>query len=281
MATNHVPVLLRETLEFLSPRKGETVIDCTLGLGGHAEGFADRIGRRGKLIGIDADEENLREGKQRVQGLQGLQGNFRDIASFDLPSCDILFADLGVSSPHLDDPERGFSFRAEGPLDCRYDQTRGQTASELIVDLSVEQLGRIFSEYGEVERARPLARAVKEKEPRTTNDLVCVAEEVYGFRAKKVLPQIFQTLRIAVNDEMGALTSLLEYGPSLLKSGGRFGIISYHSLEDRMVKQRFRALSRGGASYQLLTPKAIQPKMEEIDTNPRARSARLRAICKL
>jgi len=289
----HIPVLHSTVLDLLDPKDGETVIDVTLGLGGHAKAFLERIGSKGKLFGLDADKENLENAQMKShENAEMIHANFRELPSLNLPSCDVLFADLGLSSPHLDDPSRGFSFRSEAPLDCRYDRSGGLTAAEILKRSSEEELVRIFKEYGELQKSHTLSRQIKENMPETTTDLVSIAEKVYGFRAKKMLPQVFQALRIAVNDEIGALQSLLEHGLALLKPGGRMAIISYHSLEDRMVKQRFRALTKAtkdsitGApiappSFELLTKKAIQPTLEEIENNPRARSARLRAIKKL
>lgn len=285
----HTPVLLNEAIDLLDPKPGETVVDLTTGLGGHAKAFIERIGPRGKLICLDADEENLSESRKNISGknVEFLHANFREISSLNLPQCDILFADLGVSSPHIDDPKRGFTFREESPLDCRFDQSRGEPASVLLQNASERELARIFAEYGELKHVRKLVRSIvttRVKKPfLQSSDLVFAAESVFGWEAKKVLPQIFQAMRMAVNDEGGALTSLLDAGPSFLTQGGRFGMISYHSLEDRMVKQRFRSLSAEGAAiapYTLLTKKPVRPSMQEISHNPRARSAVFRILQK-
>lgn len=313
----HTPVLLRESLNLLTPKPGEVVVDVTLGLGGHALAFLERIGGKGKLIGIDADERNLEAtavllerantstalsagsvsesrgfstrrpfGSPRSKRTEFIHANFRDLPALHLPQCDILFADLGLSSPHLDDPERGFSFRSDAPLDMRFDQTQGESASDLLRQAEEGYLLKIFREYGELSDARPLVKAIltrRKKNPlQRTSDLVDAAKEAYGWKAQKLLPQIFQALRIAVNDEIGALASLLEHGPLLLSQGGRMGVISFHSLEDRMVKQRFASLTPRGAvsQYTLLTPKPIKPTMGEVAANPRARSARLRILRK-
>ena len=298
----HIPVLRDVSLKYLDPQSGESVIDCTLGLGGHATSFLERIGKKGKLIGIDADEMNLSNSVVRVRepalpkkNVELLHANFRDLPTLDLPPCDVLFADLGLSSPHIDDPARGFTFREDGPLDCRFDQSQGLPASHLLQNNSETELIKLFQEYAEVQKAHLLVRGIidaREKSPlQSSSDLVSIVEETYGFKAKRVLPQIFQALRIAVNDEMEALKILLEHGPLLLKPNGRMGIISYHSLEDRMVKQRFRALTQATkdpitgadlapASFTLLTKKALQPTLEEVESNPRSRSAKLRIIQK-
>ncbi|MBI3619509.1 16S rRNA (cytosine(1402)-N(4))-methyltransferase RsmH [Candidatus Peregrinibacteria bacterium] len=309
----HIPVL-RDTFtlesgdehstvySILNPQSEETIIDVTLGLGGHAIGFLERIGPTGKLIGIDADPENIRLAEERLEPWKDqttiIHGNFRDLQSLDLPTVDILFADLGLSSPHLDDAARGFTFREDGPLDLRFDRTRGKTAAEWIASCSEKSLSHIFHAYGELREHRRLASVIvralqgEKRGFSTTAALRSLIEKTFGYRAPQLLPQVFQALRIAVNDELGALGSLLEHGPSLLKTGGRMGIISYHSLEDRMVKQAFRALSTGTkdertggiavpASFKLLTKKAVVPCPEEIARNPRSRSAKFRAMTKL
>ncbi|HLD07885.1 MAG TPA: 16S rRNA (cytosine(1402)-N(4))-methyltransferase RsmH [Candidatus Peribacterales bacterium] len=295
----HTPVLLREALESLDPKSGEVVIDVTLGLGGHAMGFLERIGSKGRLIGIDADQKNLETSRKNLQGknVTLIYGNFRDLpillsqvrstAGTAVPQCDILFADLGLSSVHIDDPLRGFTFRSVSPLDCRFDQMSGRPASALLSEASEGELLRIFTEYGELPNVRLFVQAILAergaKRLERSSDLVLLAEKVFTWRTKKFLPQIFQALRIAVNDEIGALSVLLEHGPLLLSQGGRMGVISYHSLEDRMVKERFSGLTQGGklASYELLTKKPIKPTMEEVGRNPRSRSAILRILKKL
>lgn len=295
----HIPVLQHEVINILNPKSGEVVADVTLGIGGHAKAFLEKIGKKGKLIGLDADEKNIEEAAKILKGANVtiIRENFRNLPSIqNLQGLHILFADLGLSSPHIDDPNRGFSFREESPLDCRFDQSQGQSASALLMQESEEELAAIFKEYGELERAHLFARAIvagrAKAAIKTTSDLVAIAEEIYKWKTKKHLPKIFQALRIAVNDEIGALKSLLEHGPGLLKPGGRMGVISYHSLEDRLVKRRFRELTTAPkdamtganltpASYELLTKKAVQATLEEIENNPRARSARFRVIRKM
>ena len=183
----HIPVLHRKVLEILLPKKGEIVVDVTIGLGGHAVLFLQAIGSSGTLIGLDADSGNLKIAERTI-GAKNValhHANFSEVSSLGLPPCDILFADLGLSSPHLDDPNRGFSFRGDGPLDCRYDQTKGVSAAELISQRSEEDIASIFHKYGEVKRSRTLASAVKSKSPQTTVELVSVIEEVFDWRAKK------------------------------------------------------------------------------------------------
>ncbi|MFA6039070.1 MAG: 16S rRNA (cytosine(1402)-N(4))-methyltransferase RsmH [Candidatus Peribacteraceae bacterium] len=298
----HIPVLLTgETsplFTFLSPQEGEKVLDATLGLGGHAQAFLGRIGAQGHLYGVDADALNLEEAGKRLAQVAGnvtcIQGNFRGIASMGLPMLDVIFADLGVSSPHFDDPSRGFTFRADAPLDLRFDRTQGQTAAALIATAPQEELKHIFQAFGEMRGSGRLASVLYHdvrhgKAIRTTAEFRALIERLYGFRAPSILPQAFQALRIAVNDELGALAEFLKAAPPLLAPGGRMGVISYHSLEDRMVKNAFRALcttekdditgaDTAAAPFILLTKKAVVPSAEEQKSNPRARSAKFRAI---
>jgi 16S rRNA (cytosine1402-N4)-methyltransferase len=303
----HTPVLHTTILDLLAPKEGDVVLDVTVGLGGHAQSFLEKIGPQGKLIGIDADEENLQEVKKvlnvaKVQNVTLLHTNFRNLQSLPhllhLPhfSCHILFADLGVSSPHFDDARRGFSFRFDGPLDCRFDRSKGETGAELLMQANEQELLRIFKDYGELRGAKKLVYGILESRSAhpiaTTQDLRRLTEAAFGWRAKSVLPQVFQALRIAVNDELGALKILLTEGPKLLKKGGRMGIMSFHSLEDRMVKQSFRELATplkhpvtgapiSNPPFHLLTPHPITATLSEIEKNPRARSAKFRAIARV
>jgi 16S rRNA (cytosine1402-N4)-methyltransferase len=294
----HAPVLVRELLALLSLQPGETVLDVTVGLGGHARHFLEAIGPSGSLIGIDADAPNLALAQISLQPWRSqvklLHGNFRDLRKFELPFSDVLFADLGLSSVHVDDPQRGFTFRAEAPLDLRYDRSCGETAAHYLARSSEGEIREILRIYGELWReAHRLAKAMhaEAKNMRKTVDLRRCIEGVFGYRAPRILPQIFQALRIAVNDELGALRVLLQEGPQYLKSGGRFAVISYHSLEDRLVKEAFRKLCMPPqdpltgrithpAPFEFLTRKPVRPAGEEIESNSRARSARLRVICK-
>jgi 16S rRNA (cytosine1402-N4)-methyltransferase len=292
----HIPVLLPTVLEVLQPQEGDSVLDVTLGLGGHAEAFLQKIGPNGRLTGIDADPANLLLAEERLKPFAPaalfVHANFAQIPTLGLSPFDIIFADLGVSSPHFDDPERGFSFRFDGPLDLRYDRSIGLTAADLIRSLEDEPLAGIFCDYGELVReAGRLGRGLAGKEFATTTALRTAVEELFGYRAKQILPQVFQALRIAVNDEMGALRTFLETAPTLLKTGGRIGVLSYHSLEDRMVKQSFKDLCEPirddltgqvtvPAPFELMTRKAIQATEQEIAENQRSRSVRFRAVRK-
>jgi 16S rRNA (cytosine1402-N4)-methyltransferase len=284
-------------LGILQPKSGDRVLDVTLGLAGHARAFLEKIGPRGTLIGIDADAENMETARSNLLSWQKqvtlIHGNFRDVASLVREPVDILFADLGVSSPHFDDPSRGFTFRMDAPLDLRFDQSSGKTAAELLQEGDEEDIGKTFAQYGEFKGGFRLAHAIvsqrKTTPMETTAQFKAIVDDLFGYRAPQILPQIFQALRIRVNDEMGALESLLASVPRLLRPGGRAGIISYHSLEDRLVKRCFRSLTTperdeltGGdlrpAPFVLLTRKSVTPSPSEIRKNPRARSARFRAV---
>lgn len=290
---SHTPVLLETVLSVLDPKPGESVLDVTTGLGGHARAFLERTAPDGRLIALDADPDNLALAREHLapfgNRVQFLHANFRDCASLALPQADIILADLGLSSPHLDDPRRGFSFRTEAALDLRFDRTAGDPAALWIQKVAEQELVKALRDFGELPGAGRLARALKASEIRTTSDVVRIAEEVYGWRAKSLLPQFFQALRIAVNDELGALEEFLLFAPGLLTPGGRLGIISYHSLEDRRVKQTFRSLTTAPknphtgqdaapSDFTLLMRKAIISSAEEVSCNPRSRSAKFRAI---
>ena len=301
MPYEHVSVLLgdpdRDVLGLLKPVPGEVVLDATLGLGGHSEAFLQAVAPEGALYGIDADSENLERAEKRLKPLPGtkkfVHGNFRDVAGLGLPTFDIIFADLGLSSPHIDDPKRGFTYRAEAPLDLRFDQTKGETAAEFLESAKEEDIAQVLREYGEVKDAGRLGARLSEKAKqsgiRTTTDVRSVIDEALGYKAPKVLPQIFQALRMHVNGELDALKQFLSVAPWILNPGGRLGIISYHSLEDRMVKQTFRALTTPTkdpehgtiameADFELLTKKPVRPSATEVKRNPRARSALFRVI---
>jgi 16S rRNA (cytosine1402-N4)-methyltransferase len=301
--SRHTPVLLDVCLELLGPKEGDRILDVTLGLGGHSGAFLKMTNGKATLIGIDADEENLAEARKNLSSFEKsivfIHSNF-----LHLPDClpeeqrtfDCIFADLGLSSPHIDDPARGFTFQKDVPLDMRYDRSQGMTASMLLASLDRETLARIFRESGELPRAGTLADEIIERrrstQPvRTSGNLVEVATKVYGFKGQSFLPQLFQAIRIAVNNEIAALNHLLDLIPVLLAPGGRSAVISYHSLEDRLVKQFFRELTTGKrdlvtgatseeAEFELLTKRAMRPDEKECRSNPRSRSACLRAIRK-
>ena len=291
--SRHKPVLLAEVITHLKPGKNTRILDVTLGLAGHAEQLLAQGDDTVSYVGLDADIQNLEDAKQVLAKYDGqctfIHANFAELPQLELGTFDRIFADLGVSSPHFDDAERGFSFRADGPLDMRLDRTSGQTAAQMISALSDDALANVLYEYGEIRQSRKLSKAMKEAKPETTQELRAVCDAFFGYKSASMLPQVFQALRIAVNDELGALRVLLDTAPSLLNPGGMLGIIAFHSLEDRLVKQAFKALSTpevddmtgaplAPAPFTLVTRKAIKPSEQELEQNPRARSARLRIL---
>ncbi len=298
----HIPVLLKETLEILSPQAGDRILDVTLGLGGHSEALLEAAGKAGSLVALDADMENIAIAKENLKKFGSrvtiLHSNFSE-----LPNClpedqrqfDIILADLGLSSPHIDDPTRGFTFRTDAPLDMRFDRSSGMTAAMLLASLDEEKLRKIFWEFGELPKVRPLVTEIvarrTENPIRSSSDLTDAAKVVYGYKSPQMLPQLFQALRMAVNREREALGNLLAAIPFLLAPGGRCAVIAYHSIEDTLVKTAFRSLAAdekdlltGSISkkseFVLLTRKPIAASEQEIQKNPRSRSARLRAIAK-
>ena len=290
----HVPVLLKEVIELLDPKKGETVLDVTLGLGGHA---SELLNATGKLIGLDADKDNINEADRALKKCGGSyelhHTNFSQIRDLSIPKADIIFADLGLSSPHIDEADRGFTFREDAPLDMRYDRSSGITAAELISSLKEEELADVLWKFGELRTSRRIAKIIKESDNiDTAFKLKECVEKSAGYKAKHIIPQVFQALRIAVNDELGSLEVLLNAIPDLINPGGRIGIISYHSLEDRMVKRAFRKLSEPEidqvtgqvvkeAPFKVITKKPVVPSESEIEENPRARSAKFRILSRL
>jgi len=294
--TRHIPVLQTIVLDVLVPTPGESVLDVTLGLGGHAAEFLQATAPDGRLTGLDADEENLAIARERLskweKRIELLHCNFSTIEAANMQKVNVVFADLGLSSPHVDDPSRGFTFRSEGPLDLRYDRSSGRSAADMLLECDEEDLASIFRTYGELfKETRRLSQMLAGKKFATTLELKNAIDAAFGFRSKAILPQVFQALRIAVNDELNALQQLLHTGPELLLPGGRMGVISYHSLEDRMVKHAFRSMVQSDKDpvtgkavsipdFELLTPKAIVPSEAEIAANPRARSAKFRVIRK-
>ena len=302
----HASVLLGEVLQYLSPREDGVYVDCTVGGAGHASAIAAALGPTGRLVGIDRDPAALAAARERLgEGVTLVHAELGDVreilAELGIAKVDGFLADLGVSSPQLDRAERGFSFTREGPLDMRMDPTRGHTALELLRTIETDELATIISELGEERHARRVARLIKQAidEDRivTTTDLAAVVAQgipVMEQRKSKIHPatRTFQALRIAVNAELDQLSRFLAAFPDLLAPGGRCAIISFHSLEDRLVKNAFRDLtwtsslpSRLAAEagervepvVELLTKKAVFATDDEIAANPRSRSARLRA----
>lgn len=292
---SHKPVLLSEILDSLTPEPGESYLDVTLGLGGHAQAILDKIGSNGLFIGIDADKSNLETAEANLSAFSAekrfIHSNFLELPALDIEPVNMILADLGMSSVHVDDPTRGFTFQQDVPLDLRYDRTAGLTAAEYIGRVSEQELTQIFFRYGEIKPSRRLASVLKKELPETTGEVVRLVNESFGYRGRDLLPQIFQALRIAVNRELDALRILLDIGPELLLPGGRLAIISFHSLEDRLVKQTFRKLSTPvlddvtgqiaiQAPFAQISKKPITASEEEISINPRSRSAKLRVLQK-
>jgi 16S rRNA (cytosine1402-N4)-methyltransferase len=309
-ATDHVPVLPEEVRELLAVQPGETVVDATFGAGGHASLLAADLGERGKLIAIDRDPgarayfEGLAK-RTRVQ-TRFLRGDFAVVLeqlAQNGVEADAILLDLGVSSMQIDRPERGFSYAVDAPLDMRMDPSADVTAAGIVNEAAERDLATIFKRYGEERYARQIARAIvrrrKEQRFERTNDLVETIKAAIpaparfgdGHPAKRV----FQALRIAVNDELGSLEAALPSAFAMLRPGGRLAVISFHSLEDRIVKRFMRDLERGcdcppdfpvcvcGKEPQLRSPsrKAIRPSARETAANPRASSARLRVGVKV
>jgi 16S rRNA (cytosine1402-N4)-methyltransferase len=286
----HIPVLFGEVLEWLQPRGGLgfTAIDCTVGAGGHAFGLLERSMPDGRLIGLDQDPQAIELARERLAPFATRvalkQANFRELGALGLEPVNAILFDLGLSSMQLDASGRGFSFRADEPLDMRFDPSnQAQTAAELVNSLDERELERVLREYGEEPRARRVARELIRRRPiQTTTELTRAVTAALGPQRGRIHPatRTFQGLRIAVNDELQALESGLEAAKDLVKPGGRVAVISFHSLEDRIVKWRFRQWA-DDARARVLTRKPIQPHAEEAHGNPRARSAKLRVVEKV
>jgi 16S rRNA (cytosine1402-N4)-methyltransferase len=284
----HVPVLAAETLRLLDPQPGETWVDGTVGGGGHARLIAERLGESGRLIGLDQDPAMLDLARPRLAGLPVtlVHANFDQLpdvlANLGVSAVDGVLADLGFSSDQLAEVSRGLSFRDDGPLDMRLDPSTGQTAADLVNTMSEAGLADVFFEFGEERHSRRVARRVVERRAQkpfaTTADLAEVVRRCVP-RSGGIDPatRVFQALRIAVNDELGALDRLLAALPRVVRPGGRAGVISFHSLEDRRVKQAFR---RAGV-WEPLTKKPVEADAAEVARNPRARSAKLRVAVRL
>lgn len=298
-AGTHIPILVEEVMEFLRPARGEIVVDCTLGYGGHASEFLRRIGPTGRLIGLDIDGIELeRTCKRLSEGgatVSCHHSNFAGIAKVmqkeNLAGVDVIFADLGVSSMQIDNPERGLSYKHEGPLDMRMDDRLQRTGADLLRTLSEQNMVKALVELADEPDAEQIARRIVETRARTpltqTSQLVQLV-----FDAKRLTPETwrrqrdklgslhpaartFQTLRILVNDEMNALKAFLLKAPQCLRPGGRVGIISFHSGEDRMVKHAFREGYRSGV-YESTAREVIVPDSREVRENPRSASAKFR-----
>jgi len=282
----HIPVLLQEVLTYLKPEPKTVWLDGTVGLGGHSEALLTRVLPEGRLLAMDRDPRNLAMAKQRLSAFTDavifVCDSFAQAKSHayahGFTSFDGILLDLGFSSAHLQDASRGFSFLASGPLDMRYDpSSQTLTAQEIVNTWSEDQIARIFRVYGEELKARRFAQAIVKERTKhpltTTTQLADLIEQEVGHRGKiHPATQIFQALRIAVNDELGELERALPDLVELLKPGGRIAIISFHSLEDRIVKTFFQQCSQ----LNVVTKKPVTATQTEIKQNPRARSAKLR-----
>lgn len=283
---NHIPVLMNEVIEGLSLHSGATVIDATVGLGGHAEMILARTSPDGKLIGFDRDDRNLSLAKDHLapyaDRITLINDSFGNMAEHSLGEIDAILFDLGFSSVHVDDAGRGFSFQQEGPLDMRYDQKQELTAETIINSWTKDELADLFYEYADETRSRQIAeeivKARKVNRITTTTQLAEVIESVVK-RSGKTHPatKVFQALRMAVNDELGEIKKGIYSGINLLKPGGRMAIITFHSTEDAFVKYQLKDDPR----IELVNKKVIKPTYEETQSNPRSRSAKLRVVEKI
>lgn len=293
-AGTHRAVMVAEVVQALAPRAGDVAIDCTLGFGGHARAILERIRPGGRLIGIDVDPIELprTEARLRAAGFGAptfvaRRSNFaglpRVLANEGLAGADLILADLGASSMQLDNPTRGFTYKEPGPLDMRMNPARGEPASQLLARLSEERLVRLLEEHADEPDARIIARALKARPILTTVDLSrSVKAAIRAGRPKasdteveKAIRRSFQALRIAVNDEFSALDTFLRHLPFCLAHGGRVAVLTFHSGEDRRVKQAFQA-GLAEASYAFVAGEVVRPSAEEVRANPRAGSAKLR-----
>jgi 16S rRNA (cytosine1402-N4)-methyltransferase len=307
--TYHTPVLLKEVVTRLHPCRGGLYVDCTVGGGGHAREILRACGPEGQLIGLDWDEEAITASREELgefgARVQLVRANYveleRVLMSLGVIAVDGVVFDLGVSSRQFDEPGRGFSFQREGPLDMRMSRQLGAAARDVLRTASLEELAKIFRVYGEERRARAIARQIvseREETPlETTTQLARLCERVLGPKRGGIHPatRVFQALRIAVNNELENLKRGLEVATRFLKSGGHIAVISFHSLEDRIVKQFFVDQSSGCICptdlpacacgrkevLRIVTRKPVTPGEAEIRANPRARSAKLRVAEKL
>jgi len=297
-AVGHVSVLLQEATDFLAIRRGGSYIDATVGMGGHSLEIASRLGPQGHLIGLDKDPQALELARKRLTEMSGvkpdkkmaeepaitlLHSSYAEIGRYVPPaSVDGILADLGVSSMQFGDPARGFSFQAEGPLDMRMDPQGERTADQVVNRMREEDLANVIYEFGEERRSRRIARAIVRARPITTTaylaQVISAALRSMKHDSARIHPatRTFQAIRIFVNRELDDLKALLQAAPQILKPGGRLVVISFHSLEDRIVKDAIRDGAREGI-YQVLTKKPVEASEEEIGRNPRSRSAKLRA----
>ncbi|MCD8165603.1 MAG: 16S rRNA (cytosine(1402)-N(4))-methyltransferase RsmH [Bacteroides sp.] len=293
--TYHIPVLRNESVDGMNIRPDGTYVDVTFGGGGHSREILNRLGEKGRLLGFDQDEDTLTNLPEDAR-FTFVKSNFRYLKNFlryhGIEKVDAILADLGVSSHHFDDSSRGFSFRFNGKLDMRMNQSAPLTAADVLNTYPEEELARIFYLYGELKNSRKLAAVIatnrRQKNIRTIEEFMEIIKPLFGReREKKELAKVFQALRIEVNREMEALEEMLMAATEVLKPGGRLVVITYHSLEDRMVKNIMKSGRTDGKTekdffgnsqspFRLVNNKVIVPDAEEIERNPRSRSAKLR-----
>jgi 16S rRNA (cytosine1402-N4)-methyltransferase len=292
----HLPVLLEETLDHLRIRPGGHYVDCTFGGGGHSRGILGRLGPAGRLFAFDQDRD-ARANLPDDPRIEFLPHNFRHLGRFlrlhEVTAVDGILADLGVSSHQFDEAARGFSFRFEGDLDMRMDQRQSLTAYEVVNNWSEQQLHKLFEQYGEVTNAKTLARTIvqvrRSVSLKTISNFRSALAPIVKGNPNKYFAQVFQALRIEVNDELGALKELLLQSPGFLSTGGRIAMITFHSLEDRIVKNFFKrgsfededshdpfGKSTSTPLLKVITRKPVTPGENELQNNPRSRSAKLR-----
>jgi 16S rRNA (cytosine1402-N4)-methyltransferase len=292
----HVPVLLQPAIRILNVRRGSVVVDATLGMAGHASEIARRLGPEGTLIGFDRDPEAMALATEKLKALgEELGAEMPKVILHDVEysqlavrlagmRVDGLLADVGISSLHVDEARRGFSFQADGPLDMRMNPREGQTAEQVVNQAGEKELADMIYEFGEERRSRRIARAIVRSRPVTTTAQLAriVAGAAGAMKPERgrhfmhPATRTFQALRIYVNEELSEIDALLREAPGLLKPGGRLVVISFHSLEDRRVKDAMREGAQQGI-WEVLTRKPMTAEAEETDRNPRARSAKLRA----
>jgi len=294
----HQPVLLEQTIDLLDLKSGEIVVDMTAGYGGHSAEILKKIGPSGRLILVDRDREAIKELKRKFKhckNVEYIHSNYADIDWEQIGKVDKILMDLGVSSPQLDESDRGFSFNKDAELDMRMDRSQSLTAKEIVNEYSEEELANIIYRYGEEKRSRRIAKAIVEsrvqKPIKTTKQLADIIEDCLP-KSYRIHPatRTFQAIRIATNAELESLEKTLPEATARLSRGGRLGVISFHSLEDRIVKQLFNSLTEvekdpvtgmdvESPNFRLINKKPI--KRSEQDNNPRARSAKLRVVEKI
>ena len=307
----HLPVLYREIMEIMAPKEGEVFVDCTLGGGGHSRGFLERLGPAGRLIGIDQDEEALAAAKKNLacfgDQVTYVHSNYENLAEilheYAPEGVDGVLFDIGVSSHQLDDPARGFSYMQDAPLDMRMDQTRDFSAWDVVNTYSESELARIIREYGEENWAKRIAQFIVERRKvkplETTGELVEAIKAAIPKKARQEgshpAKRTFQAIRIEVNGELDVLEKTIEQAKDGLRLGGRLGIISFHSLEDRIVKEKFKYLAascicppempicccKKVSEVKILTKKPVTAQEDELAANSRAKSAKFRAVEKI